>query len=74
MMAVAIVDQQPGTARPLFESPFTGCEPVRCYDVTPDGQHFVFARSLPRDPLPPVTHINLILNWFEELKAKVPVK
>jgi len=23
-------------------------------------------------PLPPVTHINLIQNWFEELKAKVP--
>jgi len=23
-------------------------------------------------PLPPVTHINLIMNWFEELKAKVP--
>ena len=20
----------------------------------------------------PVTHVNLILNWFEELKAKVP--
>jgi len=23
-------------------------------------------------PLPPVTHTNLIMNWFEELKAKVP--
>ncbi len=23
-------------------------------------------------PLPPVTHVRLILNWFEELKAKVP--
>jgi predicted ester cyclase len=23
-------------------------------------------------PLPPVTHINLIMNWFEELKVKVP--
>jgi hypothetical protein len=22
--------------------------------------------------LPSVTHVNLILNWFEELKAKVP--
>jgi hypothetical protein len=24
-------------------------------------------------PQPPVTHINLIQNWTEELKAKVPV-
>ena len=48
------------------------CAPVRCYDVAPDGQRFFGTRPLPSAPVAPVTHINLILNWFEELKAKVP--
>jgi serine/threonine-protein kinase len=50
-----------------------GCSPNRCYDVSPDGQRFFAVQLRPAPPLPPVTHINLILNWFEELKAKVPV-
>jgi hypothetical protein len=24
-------------------------------------------------PMQPVTHINVVLNWFEELKRRVPV-
>ena len=48
------------------------CSPLRCYDVSPDGQRFFTTRTLPAPPVTPVTHINLILNWFEELKAKVP--
>jgi hypothetical protein len=32
-------------------------------------QRFVFARGVPQDPLPPVTHINLVQTWVEELKA-----
>jgi serine/threonine-protein kinase len=49
------------------------CAPVRCYDVAPDGQRFYAVQH--RDPPPPpvVTHVNLIMNWFEELKTKVPV-
>ena len=39
------------------------------YDVTPDGQWFVFVR---RD-LRRIREINVVLNWFEELKEKVPV-
>jgi hypothetical protein len=42
-------------------------------DVTPDGQRFVVTKVLPRDPPAPVTHVNVVLNWVEELKAKVPV-
>jgi serine/threonine-protein kinase len=49
-----------------------GCTPVRCYDVAADGQRFFTTRTLPVPSMTPVTHINLILNWFEELKAKVP--
>ena len=45
----------------------------RCYDVSPDGQRFYVPKSVaPLPPAPVVTHINLIQNWFEELKAKVP--
>ena len=48
------------------------CVPVRCYDVEPDGQRFFATRALPAPPVAPVTHVSLIQNWFEELKAKVP--
>jgi serine/threonine-protein kinase len=49
------------------------CVPVRCYDVAPDGRRFYAVQYAAGAPLAPVTHINLIANWFEELKAKVPV-
>jgi dipeptidyl aminopeptidase/acylaminoacyl peptidase len=48
------------------------CTPVRCYDVAPDGQRFYAVQYRTPPPPPVVTHINLIQNWFEELKAKVP--
>jgi hypothetical protein len=46
---------------------------LRHYDVAKDGRGFYAMRVLPVSPLPPITHINLIQNWFEDLKAKVPV-
>jgi serine/threonine-protein kinase len=77
MMVVPIAGQAPGTPRPLFAFRATDlyaqCKPIRCYDVTPDGQRFVATKVLPRDPPPPVTHLTLVLNWVDELKAKVPV-
>jgi eukaryotic-like serine/threonine-protein kinase len=36
------------------------------YDVMPDGEHFVFLLEQSSSP----THYNIILNWFEELKAR----
>ncbi len=45
---------------------------VRLIDVAPDGQRFYAVERVKPPPAPPVTHINLIQNWFEELKAKVP--
>ena len=49
------------------------CVQVRCFDVGPDGKFYTLQRVAP-PPTPKVTHINLIENWFEELKAKVPTK
>jgi len=65
-----------GRPRPLF--PFDQYDlgfaswPIRCYDVAPDGQRFFVVQERPAPPVPPVTHVNVVLNWFEELKAKVP--
>jgi serine/threonine-protein kinase len=50
------------------------CGPVRCYDVAPDGQRFYTVQKHALPPPPAVTHINLIQNWLEELKAKVPTR
>ena len=55
---------------PKLQSLF--CTPVRCFSVSADGKRFFCLQSVPAAPLPPVTHMNLIQNWFEELKAKVP--
>ena len=39
-------------------------------DITPDGQQFLVVRR-PEQTVQP--QINIVLNWFEELKEKVPV-
>jgi hypothetical protein len=79
MMAVEFDGRMtPGRPKELF--PFDpavlrmACSPHRCFGVAPDGQHFYAVQlgTPPRTSM--VTHINLIPNWFEELKAKVPVK
>jgi serine/threonine-protein kinase len=79
MMAVEFAPGSPpriGRPRPLFAFDprllTFACTPVRCYDVAADGQRFYVTQTRTPPPPPVVTHINLILNWFEELKAKVP--
>jgi serine/threonine-protein kinase len=49
--------------------------PTRPYDITPDGQRFLMV--FPADQADSVTEtpaeqINVVLNWFEELKERVP--
>lgn len=76
LMAVEMRDGRFSPPVPLFDVPpglKFWCYPSRCYDVTPDGQRFITTKVRPRDPPPPVTHINLVLNWGEELKARVSV-
>jgi hypothetical protein len=66
-----------GTARRLFD--FSNrelglnCTPTRCYDVAEDGVGSYAIKSVqPPRPRPIVTHINIVENWFEELKVEVP--
>ena len=46
----------------------------RNYDVTPDGQRFLTLISAPNAEVGETTleGINVVLNWFEELKRRVP--
>jgi hypothetical protein len=50
------------------------CSPARCYDIAPDGEHFITTDRRVTPPRAPVTHIQLVQNWLEELKARVPTK
>ena len=50
------------------------CGTIRCYDIAPDAQQFYVVQTPSPPPRPVVTRINLVQNWFEELRAKVPVK
>ena len=54
----------------LFEGPY---EPtygtVPNYDVSRDGQHLLMVKS---EQTEAATQINVVLNWFEELKRRVP--
>ncbi len=47
----------------------------RDYDITPDGERFlmVFPADQTDGEEPPRLQINIVLNWFEELKERVPV-
>ena len=73
-----VADVSPGKpmriprGRGLFEDSYNVAGDTASYDVFPDGQHFVMIevdREASR-----ITHFNVVLNWFEELKRLVPPK
>jgi hypothetical protein len=75
MMAVDIATR-PGFAagkpRVLFEGEYVPT-PLTFpnYDVSPDGQRFLMLKPAEATEGAP-TQINVVLNWFEELKRRVP--
>jgi Tol biopolymer transport system component len=75
MMAVDIATQSgfaAGTPRILFEGRYEPAPfPVANYDVSRDGQRFLVLK-LSEEAQSAPTQINVVLNWFEELKQKVP--
>lgn len=61
-----------GKPRVIFEKPYL-LSPVAIpdYDVSPDCQRFLMIK--PREQSEEsATQINVVLNWFEELKRLVP--
>jgi len=73
MMAVDIATQPgfvAGRPRKLFEGRYKPMVPTPDYDVSPDGQRILMIKENDQESAP--TQINVVLNWFEELKQKVP--
>ena len=72
-----------GTPIKLFDAPsilldgrFIATGTNRTYDVSPDGQRLLMIKENARPSegnAPPVNMI-VVLNWFEELRARVPTK
>jgi eukaryotic-like serine/threonine-protein kinase len=76
MMAVATVSQPsflPSKPEALFEKPYwTDADPSRNYDVTTDGHRFLTVKE--SEQIAAANQVNVVLNWFEELKRRVPTK
>lgn len=53
----------------LFEGPFPDV-PGLGYDITNDGQHFLMLEN--KDLLEPVHTLNVVTNFFDELRRRVP--
>jgi len=75
MMAVDIATQPSfaaGKPRVLFQGQYVPSPTTPSnYDVAPDGQRFLMLKPSEQAQAAP-TQINVVLNWFEELKQKVP--
>jgi Tol biopolymer transport system component len=75
MMAVEIATKPSftaGTPKVLFEGKYEmPNNSTPDYDVSPDGQRFLMLKPVEQEQAAP-TQINVVLNWFEELKQKVP--
>jgi Tol biopolymer transport system component len=73
MMAVDITTQPNftvGKPKMLFEGAYLsllGTSPS--YDVSPDGQRFLMLKG---ESTQSITQINIVQNWFEDLKRRVP--
>jgi eukaryotic-like serine/threonine-protein kinase len=60
-----------GKPKVLFESPYVpSLQTSPNYDVSADGQRFVMIKE--NEQFTSAVQINVVLNWFEELKQKVP--
>jgi eukaryotic-like serine/threonine-protein kinase len=77
VIAVEIATQSSfaaGKPRMLFMGPYLPTNnqgKFPNYDVSPDGQHFLMVKPIEEAQAAP-TQINVVLNWTEELKQRVP--
>jgi hypothetical protein len=50
-----------------------GSPPVRAYDLAPDGEHFAVILNADGTAEPkPVTQLTFLMNFFDELRRRVP--
>jgi hypothetical protein len=75
LMSVAVRALEPalvlGERRRLFDVSAFDSQYFKEFDVSADGQRFLFIRAA-ADSRP--TRLDVILNWFPELAAKVPAR
>ena len=77
ILVVEIQDQvslSVGIPKIVVEKASTGRSPVPGYphyDIAPDGKRFLMMESV---PMPRIDHIEVVLNWFDELERLVPTK
>jgi eukaryotic-like serine/threonine-protein kinase len=74
MMAVEVTTRpsfSTGTPTSLFAGQYVHRSSLRPadYDISPDGGRFLMVQASPQGPS--ANQINVVLNWFEELKARV---
>jgi hypothetical protein len=50
---------------------FPSSEPVRGWDLSPDGERFVLIKGKSE---PAVTQMHVVVNWTAELERRVPVE
>ena len=67
-----------GAPAPLFAAPYAldnaaGGAGNPNYDISPDGAQFIVVEQDSPTGVEGVAQITVVLNWFEELKARVPV-
>jgi Tol biopolymer transport system component len=74
MMGVEVTTQpsfSAGKPRVLFEGAYVPTpRSFQNYDVSPDGQRFLMVKATEQAQAP--TQINVVLNWLEELRRRVP--
>ncbi len=67
-----------GTPRQLFEFDHVKIDltgnVTRFFEPSPDGQRFYAVQDSKPKPSPVATRINIVENWLDELKARVPVR
>jgi len=69
-----------GKPVPLFRGTYVGvsAEDAHPWDISPDGNRFLMMKEVVSTANPAAAEtprkINIVVNWFEELKQRVPVK
>ena len=76
VMAVDVAGDRVGSPRALFEFDRTSlmarCEPNPCFAASRDGERFYAVGPATTPTYPPVTTIELVLNWTSQLTTPAP--
>ncbi len=60
-----------GRPRLWSEGQFTDRGVARNFALHPDGKRFAVLKAAEDTEAPEVTHVNMVLNWFDEVRRRV---